>query len=141
MMKKVTGAAGCLTLRRASNRRFRRVPVWRVLGLATALIAAPLVNVGYPLWEAPAKAHPVKPGRHTVAFVADPVRSHRTAGLATQPSAGFSKAATATATASATATAPTATAPAQTVPEGGVAVVGVSWPEGSLAAGDQFQIR
>lgn len=128
MIKTVAGCARFATLRRVPN----RVPVWRVMGLTMALTAAPLLSVGHPLLAAPAKPHPVKPARHTVAFIADPARSHRSAG----PSARSNSTSQA-----APAPTPGATAPVQTVADGDVAVVGVSWPEGSIAAGDQFQIR
>ena len=114
--------------------RGRRLPVWRVLGLASVLAVAPMVT-GLP--QAPSKAspHPVKAQRHEVGFVRSSVFSMR-----------VDKSATSSAQSTLAAPDPISTArsaavtPAQDVP-GGLAVVGVTWPKGAVTAKDQFQIR
>src|SRR6185436_18244367 len=59
-----------------------RPPVWRVLGLASVLAAAPMVT-GFPQVSAPATPHPVKSTRHQVGFVRSSVAAMRAAKTAT----------------------------------------------------------
>ncbi len=138
-MTKTTNAGDGSELDQGSNPwalagRGRRLPVWRVLALASVLGFAPMVT-GLPQISSKANPHPVKAQRHEVGFVRSSVSSMR-----------VDKSYTGSALSTLAAPDPISTArsaavtPVQDVP-GDLAVVGVTWPKGAVTAKDQFQIR
>jgi hypothetical protein len=138
-MTKTTNAGDGSGLDQGSNPgallgRGRRLPVWRVLALASVLGFAPMVT-GLPQISSKASPHPVKAQRHEVGFVRSSVSSMRVdksyTGSALSTLAEPDPISTARSA---------AVTPVQDVP-GDLAVVGVTWPKGAVTAKDQFQIR
>jgi len=111
-----------------------RQQVWRVLALSSVLAVAPMVT-GFPQFSSPAEPHPVTSQRHQVGLVKSSVAAMRAARDATGSASSTPGAPDPIITARAG-----AVTPVQDVP-GGVAVVGVTWPNGAVTAPDQFQIR
>ena len=102
--------------------------------MASALAVVPMVT-GFPQFSSPAHAHPVKSHVRHVSFVKTSVLALRSASDATRSVVRTPGAPDPITTAKAA-----AVTPAQDV-AGAVTVVGVTWPQGKVTAGGQFQIR